>query len=114
VSDLTFVVTDANFQDTVLKSSVPVLVDFWAEWCPPCKMIAPIVDEIAQKYGGKLLVGKLDTDHNSTVPTLFDIQGIPTLILFKEGQAVEEIVGFRTRDQLEKVVASHLQTESVE
>jgi len=111
MSDLTFEVTDANFQETVLKSPVPVLVDFWAEWCGPCKMIAPIVDEIAQKYGGKLHVGKLDTDSNMEVPMLFDVQGIPTLILFKNGEPVEQIVGFRTRDQLDKVIAPHMQPE---
>jgi len=113
MSDLTFEVTDANFQETVIKSSIPVLVDFWAEWCPPCKMIAPIVDELAQKYGGKLHVGKLDTDNNPETQMLFDVQGIPTLILFKDGQPIEQIIGFHTRDQLDKVIAPHIQAEPV-
>ena len=113
MSQFTFEVTDANFQDEVIKSKLPVLIDFWAEWCGPCKMIAPIVDDLAQKYNGKLRVGKLDVDANGSVPELFDVQGIPTLILFKDGNAVEQIIGFRTKDQLDKVVAPHLQLETV-
>jgi thioredoxin 1 len=109
MSEFTFEVTDANFQDSVIKSEAPVLVDFWAEWCGPCKMIAPVVDEIAKKYEGKLRVGKLDVDSNGEIPQLFDVSGIPTLILFKGGEAVEQIVGFRTRDQLEKIVAPHME-----
>ncbi len=108
MSKYTFEVTDANFQETVLKSDTPVLVDFWAEWCGPCKMIAPVVDEIAQKYDGKLKIGKMDVDSNGQVPGMFDIQGIPTLILFKDGQPVQHIVGYRTRDQLDRVLAPHL------
>src|SRR5713226_8422291 len=111
MSQHTFEVTDANFQDEVIKSKLPVLIDFWAEWCGPCKMIAPIVDELAKKYDGKLRVGKLDVDSNGSVPELFDVQGIPTLILFKDGNAVEQIIGFRTKDQLDKVVAPHLELE---
>ena len=108
MSKNTFEVTDSNFQQEVLKSDTPVLVDFWAEWCGPCKMIAPHVEEIAKQYNGRLRVGKMDVDSNGNVPSLFDIQGIPTLILFKGGQPVQHIVGYRTKDQLEKAIAQHL------
>jgi thioredoxin 1 len=111
MSQNTFEVTDDNFEPEVLKSETPVLVDFWAEWCGPCKMIAPIVDELAKKYDGKLRVGKMDVDAHGNVPMLYGIQGIPTLILFKGGEAVQMIVGFKTRDQLDKLVAQHLALE---
>jgi thioredoxin 1 len=107
----TFEVTDNNFQDEVLKSETPVLVDFWAEWCGPCKMIAPLVDELATKYDGKLRVGKMDVDINGDVPMQYGIQGIPTLILFKNGEAVQQIVGYKTRDQLDAAVSQHLALE---
>jgi len=84
---------DANFNDEVIKSNVPVLVDFWAEWCYPCKMIAPVVKEISQEYSGKLKVGKLDTDQNYLTASQYDITGIPTLLLFKGGKVVDRIVG---------------------
>ena len=104
----TFEVTDENFQNEVLKSDTPVLVDFWADWCGPCKMIAPLVDELAKKYEGKLRVGKMDVDSQPDVPQLFGVQGIPTLILFKGGQPVQQIVGFKSRDQLDAAVSKHL------
>ncbi len=112
MSKHTFEVTDTNFQELVLKSDTPILVDFWAEWCGPCKMIAPVVDEIAQKYEGKLRVGKMDVDANGNVPAMFDIQGIPTLILFKGGQPVQHIVGYKTKEQLDRAIAPHL-TEAI-
>ena len=108
MSQFTFEVTDANFQDEVIKSKLPVLIDFWAEWCGPCKMIAPIVDDLAQKYNGKLRVGKLDVDSNGSVPELFDVQGIPTLILFKGGQVAAEKVGALSKSQLTAFIDSHL------
>ncbi len=107
-----FEVTDANFQNEVLKSETPVLVDFWAEWCGPCKMIAPIVDEIGKKYEGKLRIGKMDVDSQPNVVELFGIQGIPTLILFKNGEPVQQIVGFKTKDQLDSLVSKHLVLEN--
>jgi thioredoxin 1 len=109
----TFQVTSENFQDEVVKSALPVLLDFTAEWCPPCKMLEPIVDEIAKKYAAFMRVGKLDIDANPDLPEMFDVWGFPTLILFKEGQPVERIVGFKRRDQIEAALARHLQLEQV-
>ena len=111
MSHLTFEVTDANFQEEVLSSSLPVLVDFWAEWCGPCKMIAPNVDQIAHQYEGKLRVGKMDVDTEPGVAERFGIQGIPTLILFKNGQPIQQIVGYRTKEQLDRAVAPHLELQ---
>jgi len=85
--------TDANFETEVLKSDIPVLVDFWAEWCYPCKMIAPVVSEISKEYTGKLKVGKLNTDQNQSIAVQYGISGIPTLLLFKNGEVVDRIVG---------------------
>ena len=109
----TFEVTDANWQNDVLKSDTPVLVDFWAEWCGPCKMIAPIVDELAKNYHGKLRVAKMDVDegNNGNIVESLGIQGIPTLILFKGGQPVTQVVGYRTKDQLESAITKYLELE---
>ena len=87
--------TDSNFEDEVLKSNEPVLVDFWAEWCMPCRMLAPTIDKIAKDYQGKVKVGKLDTDSNRDVAMRFSISAIPTVILFKGGQVVQRFVGLR-------------------
>lgn len=97
----TFEVTENNFQAEVLSSETPVLIDFWADWCQPCRMIAPIVEKVAEKYTGALRVGKLDVDNNPNVTMSYGVSGIPTLILFKGGKAVHHIVGYRTQDKLE-------------
>jgi thioredoxin 1 len=104
---LTF--TDSSFEEDVLDSDLPVLVDFWAEWCAPCKMIAPIVEELADEYDGTLKVGKVDADANMNTLQAFGIQGIPTLILFKDGEAVERITGFMPKERLLNRLAPHLE-----
>ena len=104
----TFEVTTENFEQEVLGSEQPVLVDFWAEWCGPCKMIAPIVDEIAGEYGDKLRVGKLDADVHQDVMMQYGIMSIPTLILFKDGKPAEKIVGYQPKDALLKRFGPHI------
>ena len=100
--------TDANFQQEVLKSDTPVLVDFWAVWCGPCRMIAPVVEEIASDYQGKLKVGKLDVDHNPETAMQFGIRSIPTLLVFKGGKIVEQIIGAMPKKALLDKVTPHI------
>ena len=97
-------VSDSTFDEEVLNSDVPVLVDFWAEWCGPCKMIAPVLDEIASEYDGKLKVCKVDVDANPGIPPKFGIRGIPTLIVFKGGNAEATKVGALSKTQLTEFV----------
>lgn len=92
--------TDSNFEQSIQGATLPALVDFWAEWCGPCRRLAPIVDEIATEYSGKLLVGKVDIDANAEVATRFGIQSIPTLLLFKNGQVVDRIIGAQPKEAL--------------
>ena len=101
-------VTDASFENEVLRSSQPVLVDYWAEWCGPCKMIAPILDEIAGEYNGKLRVAKLNIDDNPATPPRYGIRGIPTLMLFKNGNVEATKVGAVSKSQLTAFIDSNL------
>jgi len=93
--------TDANFSQEVLKSATPVLVDFWAEWCGPCKMIAPTLDELAGEFAGKVKIGKVNVDENQALAGQYGIQSIPTLLLFKGGEVTEQIVGMRSKRELQ-------------
>jgi thioredoxin 1 len=99
-SDLIQQVSDASFEQKVLQSELPVLVDFWAEWCGPCKMIAPILDEVAQAYQGKLQIVKVNVDENRNVPSKFGIRGIPTLMFFQNGELIATKVGALSKAQL--------------
>lgn len=100
--------SDDNFESEVLKADVPTLVDFWAVWCGPCKQVAPTVEALASEYKGKLKVGKLDIDHNQLTPQKYGIRSIPTLLVFKGGQVVGQIVGAVPRAKLEEEVKKHV------
>jgi thioredoxin 1 len=103
-----FEVTDSNFDQEVLKSDKPVMVDFWAAWCGPCRAMAPIVDELASSYDGKLKVAKMDVDKNVATPTRYNVRGIPTLLIFKGGKLQEQIVGYVPRETIERAVQKHV------
>ena len=100
--------TDGNFDDSVLKSAPPVMVDFWAEWCGPCKRLGPTVDALASEYAGKVTVGKMNIDENPKVPETYQIRGIPTILIFKGGQVVESVVGLAQKEDLKKVLDKHI------
>ena len=107
-SELIKHLSDASFEADVLKASTPVLVDYWAEWCGPCKMIAPILDEVAGTYQGKLQIAKMNVDENREVPAKFGIRGIPTLMLFKDGQLAATKVGAMSKAQLTAFIDQQL------
>lgn len=97
-------IIDTQFQGEVLGAQVPVLVDFWAPWCGPCRMVAPVLEEVARDYAGKIKVVKLNVDENPDTASRFSIMSIPTMILFKEGAAVEKIIGFRKKEELTGII----------
>jgi thioredoxin 1 len=100
--------TDANFKSEVLESAVPVLVDFWAVWCGPCKMVAPVVEEIAAEFDGKLKVGKIDVDQNPETSMQFGIRSIPTIMIFRGGKVVEQIIGALPKKNLLEKLSAHV------
>ena len=108
MSEHLLAVTDQSFEQQVLKASIPVLVDFWAAWCGPCKMIAPILEEIAPEYTGKLTIAKMDVDQNTQIPAQYGVRGIPTLLLFKDGELVATKVGALSKSQLKAFIDSYL------
>ena len=101
-------ITDVNFEDEVVKSPLPVLIDFWAVWCVPCRMIAPIVDQLAVELKDKLKVGKMDVDKSIQIPAKFGVRGIPTLLLFKGGELKETIVGVTPKDKIVTAISKHI------
>ncbi len=107
MSDITYI-SDSSFEADVLKSGLPVLVDYWAEWCGPCKMIAPVLEEIAKEYAGKLVVAKMNVDENSAVPAQFGIRSIPTLMLFKGGNVEATKVGALSKSQLAAFIDANI------
>src|SRR5258706_2672628 len=104
--------TDANFDQEVLKAEQPVLVDFWAAWCGPCKAIAPLVDEVADSYQGKVKVFKMDVDKNSATPIRYNVRGIPTLLVCKDGHVKDQIVGYVSKEVIENAVKKHVTQEA--
>ena len=107
-SEHTLTLTDGDFEQTVLNSDKPVLVDFWAEWCGPCRMIAPAVEALAEEYSGRVAVGKLNIDDNPNTPSKYGVRSIPSLLLFKGGEVVEATVGVTSKEQLAELLDKHI------
>jgi len=100
--------TDTNFDDSVIKATHPVVVDFWAEWCGPCRRLAPTIDELATEYDGRVVVGKLNVDENPAIQSRFSIMGIPTVLIFKGGEVVEQVVGLADKNAFKKLIDKHV------
>ncbi|NQS76486.1 MAG: thioredoxin [Peptococcaceae bacterium] len=101
-------INDDNFKQVMDETKLPVLVDFWADWCGPCKMIAPVVEEVAEQFDGKILVGKLNVDANQTMPSTYGVISIPTIVLFKNGEEVDRSIGYKSKEELGRFINSHL------
>ena len=108
MSENTFVATDQNFEEEVIKSTVPVVIDFWAAWCGPCKMIAPTLDELAQEFAGKAKIGKLNVDENREIAGKYGIRGIPSLLLFKDGEIKDQMVGVHSKQEISNMISKSL------
>jgi thioredoxin 1 len=106
--DVLFHATDGNFEPEILKSEIPAVVDFWAPWCGPCQVIAPVIEELAKEYAGKVKVAKMNVDENPATPSRYGIRGIPTVILFKEGQVLDQIVGAVSKSRVEEMIKKAL------
>ena len=100
--------TTSNFDDETKKADAPILVDFWAEWCGPCRMVAPVLEQLAKDYAGKVRVGKVNVDEHSSIAARYGVQSIPTLLLFKQGKVVEQYIGSTSRDVLAKILDKHV------
>lgn len=107
-SEKVLTITKENFQKDILDAAEPALIDYWAPWCSPCRMIAPIVDEVAQEYDGKIKVGKVNVDENREIAQEFGVMSIPTLIVFKGGKAVDRVVGFKPKNELKALLDKYL------
>ena len=108
MSEHTVIITDSNFEEEVLKSTVPVLIDFWAAWCVPCKMIAPTLEELGQEYEGQAKIGKLNVDENRKTAANYGIRGIPSLLLFKGGEIKEQLVGVHSKQEISAMISKNL------
>ena len=108
MGDHTFAATDQNFELEVLKSDIPVLVDFWAAWCVPCKMIAPTLEEVGAEFAGRAKIAKVNVDENKAIATKYGIRGIPSLLLFKGGELKEQLVGVQTRQEIARIITKNL------
>ena len=101
-------VDDGTFDQMVLQAKTPVLVDFWATWCAPCRMVAPVIDELAEEYSGRISFAKVDVDHNSKIATRYSIMSIPTLLVFKKGEPVSHLVGYKPKEELKRTLDAAL------
>ncbi|MAO84294.1 MAG: thioredoxin [Myxococcota bacterium] len=108
MSNSPLVITDENFDTDVMKADKPVLVDFWATWCGPCRALAPVIDELASDFEGRASIGKMDVDSNRETPSKFGIRGIPALLLFKDGQVVGQLVGAQPKAKISELIEKHV------
>lgn len=114
MAEKTTTLTDDSWEKEVLQSAVPVLVDFWAEWCAPCRMMAPTIDALAEEFQGRAKVGKLNIDDNAATADRYNIRGIPTVMLFKKGEVAEQLVGVTSRENLSGLIEDHLRNGNIE